>query len=104
MMARLLLEHGADVNATTKCEPQHLARTASCAAFYDHCRHFRWGESALHLAAAQNHTDLVPLLLLNSADANSKDNQYAHSMSAAAACLSSDARTAPHLFSRATES
>ena len=25
LMARLLLERGADVNATTKCEPQHMA-------------------------------------------------------------------------------
>jgi hypothetical protein len=36
---------------------------------------FSWGESALHLAAAQNHTDLALLLLLHSADANAKDDR-----------------------------
>ena len=76
-MARLLLEQGADVNATTKfVRAQHLAFARHAVLrFCDIGLCFSWGESALHLAAAQNHTDLALLLLLHSADANAKDDR-----------------------------
>ena len=75
-MARLLLERGADVNATTKYVLATFGIHAACSAAHCDTRLcFRWGDSALHLAAAQNHTDVVLLLLLHSADANAKDDR-----------------------------
>jgi ankyrin repeat protein len=72
-IVRLLLAHGADVNASTKCVPALWSIFAFCFVGAHACR--RWGASALHLSSMKNHVEIVQLLLRHSADVNALDNQ-----------------------------
>ena len=60
-VAKVLLQHGAVVNAVTNSEP-----------FYQH--HQRGNETAMQIAAARGHVEMVKVLIRHGADVNAVDH------------------------------